>query len=173
VRPKHEKEPTSWNASNRSLWPSSLIVSLFKSTIVVVLSYELKLHTLDMRMSHLDVLFLIQVYFLYKSCSSVLENAGRPVPAQYQKLCFAYWLLIMYNVYQILITCRRSDIFITKSVFVNRINNVIIIIICICAYYPFSPNNSKMCAIALLIVSISVKYNFAFYILFITGAQVE
>jgi hypothetical protein len=43
----------------------------------------LKLHTLRMRRHGLDTLFLTQVYFGFKICSSVLEIVSLRVPARY------------------------------------------------------------------------------------------
>jgi hypothetical protein len=80
----HQLIPTNWNASNRGLRPSVLIVSFLKSITATLFALEvLKLHTLPMRRHHLNALFLIQVYHGSKFCPSVLEIACLGVPARY------------------------------------------------------------------------------------------
>jgi hypothetical protein len=80
--------PTNWNASNRSLRPSVVIVFFPKVHYNYSLaSEELKLHTLSVRRHRLDALFLIQVYLDSKFSPSVLEIAGLRVPSWHIRDC--------------------------------------------------------------------------------------
>jgi hypothetical protein len=89
---------------------------------------ELKLHTLRMRRHRLDALFLLQVYFGFKFCPSVLEIVGLRVPARYfrdfelfkfsapYKLCPSARCASAANA-----VCRNVDVFGARNILLKQI----------------------------------------------------
>jgi hypothetical protein len=83
---------------------------------------ELKLHTLRIRRRRHDALFLIQVYFGFKFCPSVLETEGLRVPARYIRdglfnVCSSRKIVPLLDVHQLLmlfaqmLTCSEPRTF--------------------------------------------------------------
>jgi hypothetical protein len=81
------------------------------------------LHTLHMRRHRLDALFLIQVYFGFKSCPSVLEFVFLRVPARYIRdiALFNVWsfskLVPLLDVHQLLMLSAGTSTYFDPETF--------------------------------------------------------
>jgi hypothetical protein len=110
----------------------ALIVSILKSVTVIPLLWRSSNCILYVLGDRLDALFLTQVYFGLKFCSSVLEIVGLRVPARYSR-DFA-----LFNIFSVCkncpsarcasaanVVCRNVDVFVARRALPRLILNVV------------------------------------------------
>jgi hypothetical protein len=136
---------------------------------------ELKFHIQRLRRHRLDAIFLIQIYFGFKFCPSVLEIVGLRVPARYVSgfalftVCSSCKIVSLLNVHQLLVLFAGTLIYSEPA----RFSSIFFIMCykfyyyydfraCTYKYYSFSPPKGLTMAWVLILIFWHLNYHFYF-----------